>query len=81
MAQTFKETAHLKINLEKYGENYDNIDWTYVCSTEHIKSLHAEAPDTKQNERQIPRLFISQSIKRFVRKAWLYLKGNCLGCL
>lgn len=25
MAQTFKETAHLKTDLDKYGENYDRI--------------------------------------------------------
>lgn len=25
MAQTFKETAHLNTDLEKYGENYDRI--------------------------------------------------------
>ena len=25
MAQTFKETAHLKTNLEKYAENYEHI--------------------------------------------------------
>ena len=25
MAQTFKETAHLKTDLEKYAENYEHI--------------------------------------------------------
>jgi hypothetical protein len=25
MAQSFKETAHLKTDLNKYGENYDRI--------------------------------------------------------
>lgn len=25
MAQNFKETAHLKTDLNKYGENYDRI--------------------------------------------------------
>lgn len=25
MGRTFKETAHLKTNLEKYGENYEHI--------------------------------------------------------
>lgn len=26
MAQTFKETAHLKTNRKKFGKNYDEID-------------------------------------------------------
>lgn len=76
MGQNFRETAHLKTDLKKFGDNYDQIDWTGTN-----KSLHVEAPHTKQNERQVQRLLISESIKRFIRKAWLYLKGNCLGCL
>jgi hypothetical protein len=76
MAQNFRETAHLKTDLKKFGDNYDQIDWTGTN-----KSLHVEALDTKQNKRQVPRLLISESIKRFIRKAWVYLKGNCLGCL
>jgi phage-related protein len=76
MGQNFRETAHLKTDLKKFGDNYDQIDWTGTN-----KSLHAKALDTKQNKRQVSWLLISEGIKRLIRKAWLYLKGNCLGCL
>ena len=37
MSQFFKETAHLKTDRDKYGENYDRIfalqDWIQVSET------------------------------------------------
>lgn len=41
MAQTFKETAHLKINLEKYGENYEHI---FGNKKEEEKELEEDCP-------------------------------------
>lgn len=76
MGQNFRETAHLKTDLKKFGDNYDQIDWTGTS-----KSLHVEAPHTEQNERQVQRLLISENIKRFLRNTWSYIQSNCMGDL
>ena len=76
MGQNFRETAHLKTDLKKFGDNYDQIDWTGTN-----KSLHVEAPHTEQNERQVQRFLISENIKRFLRNTWSYIQSNCMGDL
>ena len=49
MAQKFKEVAHLRTNLEKYGENYDRIfgkkDSEEVESHSIRKSLEFEVEE------------------------------------
>lgn len=38
MAQSFKETAHLKVNQKKYEENFAAIDWETLKISRSRKS-------------------------------------------
>lgn len=57
MAQTFKETAHLKTDLDKYGENYDRI--------------FGKKESVKIEEKEIVEDKVELDIKALAREYWL----------
>lgn len=45
MAQSFKETAHLKTNINKYEENFQSIDWSSLNKKEDNMSNNETMSD------------------------------------
>lgn len=53
MAQSFKETAHLKTDLKAYGENYDHIFKKYSCNCHLVdRQVCDTCQKTKANQDQ-----------------------------
>lgn len=76
MARNFKETAHLKTDLKKYGENYERIFGKKKLPEHKLDAgdygSHGETKKTQADEKEM----VYQGIKELARKAYRELPSG-----
>lgn len=62
MAREFKETAHLKTDLNKYAENFDHIFKKYKCNCHLFEDCTCEKckPSESLDQENPPRVVVEE---------------------